>query len=147
MRTAYWPTFKLYVCFRTHYFEITALAESLTGAKNVHLDAVNHGGEIIFLYEVKEGATNQSYGIQVARLAGIPSKVIAVASEKLVELSMSVSKQAVQIDEQLFQPSIFDPQAKLNSPALDRLSEVQPDNISPREALEILYQLKQLHKD
>ncbi len=133
--------------FSTHYFEITALAESLTGAKNVHLDAVKHGGEIIFLYEVKEGATNQSYGIQVARLAGIPSKVIAVASEKLAELSMSACKQAVQIDEQLYQPSIFDSQAKLISPALDRLGEVQPDNISPREALEILYQLKQLHKD
>ena len=133
--------------FSTHYFEITALAETSTGAKNVHLDAVQHKGNIVFLYEVKDGATSRSYGIQVARLAGIPSHVISLASKKLTELTENTTPAQLEICEGLFQSTIFDPSpSQKPSPALDRLSEIEPDNLAPREALEVLYQLKAIHE-
>ena len=133
--------------FSTHYYEITALADTLAGAKNVHLDAVQYQGDIVFLYTVKHGATNQSYGIQVARLAGIPSKVISTASNKLSELTDS-AYQLPSIDmEGPYQSSIFELIAAPSSPVLEKLKTIQPDNLSPREALEILYELKQLEDD
>ena len=135
-----------YCMFSTHYFEITALAETLPGASNVHLNAVKHGGKIVFLYEVNQGATNQSYGIQVARLAGIPSKVVSLASEKLSQLTESASNP----NQHTFGPmqmSLFDPEPKKNSPILDKLKDIDPDDLSPKEALEMLYFLKRLEED
>ncbi len=130
--------------FSTHYFEITALAEQSTGARNVHLDAVQHAGKIVFLYEVKDGATNQSYGIQVARLAGIPSKVVSVASERLAKLTQSVgNREHVATTQQ--QLSIFDTEPATSSPLEDKLAEIEPDELSPKEALEMLYLLKRMH--
>ena len=133
--------------FSTHYYEITALADTLLGARNVHLDAVQYRGEIVFLFTVKSGATNQSYGIQVAQLAGIPSKVISTASDKLSELTDSSCRQSSNHMELPVQPTIFDLLVTPPSPVLDKLSDIQPDDLSPREALELLYELKQLQED
>lgn len=77
---------RAYTLFATHYFELTSLADSLPGVANIHLDAAEHGDDIVFLYAVNEGPANKSYGLQVARLAGVPHEVIARAKEKLTEL-------------------------------------------------------------
>ncbi len=77
--------------FATHYFELTQLSDTLTHCNNVHFDAIEHGNEIIFLHQVKKGAANKSYGLSVARLAGIPHEVIEIAQNKLSELEESLS--------------------------------------------------------
>jgi DNA mismatch repair protein MutS len=77
---------RAFTLFATHYFELTSLAEALPGVANVHLDAVEHGDSIVFLYAVQEGPADKSYGLQVAQLAGVPHAVITRAKEKLVEL-------------------------------------------------------------
>ena len=76
-------TQRAFTLFATHYFELTSLPESYPGIDNVHLDAVEHDNGIVFLHAVKYGPANQSYGLQVAQLAGIPQTVIAAAREKL----------------------------------------------------------------
>ncbi len=130
--------------FSTHYFEITALANERPGARNVHLDAVEHKGDIVFLYDVKDGAANQSYGIQVAKLAGIPAKVIIEATKKLAKLSSDASQSDPQRIQGAVQTTIFHELDNQPSPALERLSQIQPDDLSPREALQLLYELKEL---
>ncbi len=133
--------------FSTHYFEITALVNEYSGVRNVHLDAVQHKGEIVFMYDVKIGATNQSYGIQVAKLAGIPEKVIGRAKARLEKLSNAMPDYE-NIDAQgTCQTSIFKVPTLPNAPALNRLKEIQPDSLSPREALQVLYELKELQDD
>ena len=132
--------------FSTHYFEVTELAEHSPEATNVHLDAVQHSGKIVFLYEVKQGATNQSYGIQVARLAGIPSKVVSLASERLLRLTESVH-QFDQNSTVPLQMSFFDQNTETTSPVLDQLENIDPDDLSPKEALEMLYLLKRLQDE
>src|SRR5690606_15769157 len=77
---------RAFTLFATHYFELTSLASELDGCANVHLDATEHGERLIFLHTVKEGPANQSYGLQVAALAGVPTKVIAAAKRYLQEL-------------------------------------------------------------
>ncbi len=131
--------------FSTHYFELTLLAEGLPGVANVHLDAVEHGHDIVFLYAVKPGPASQSYGIQVARLAGVPPRVLDDARDKLAELEWSESRR-----EQQGQPdqlSLFPAPAPRPEPAPDplreRLAEIDPDGLSPREALDLLYRLKE----
>ena len=81
---------KAFTLFATHYFELTASAATLPAVKNVHLDAVEHEGKIIFLHSLREGAANKSYGLQVAELAGIPRPVIQYARQKLEELENPV---------------------------------------------------------
>ncbi|RMD79763.1 MAG: DNA mismatch repair protein MutS, partial [Gammaproteobacteria bacterium] len=77
---------RAFTLFATHYFELTALAEELEGVANVHLGAVEHGDRVVFLHEVREGPASQSYGLQVAALAGVPGEVLARARERLAEL-------------------------------------------------------------
>lgn len=129
-----------YTLFATHYFELTHLPEHYDNIVNVHLDAVEHGDDIIFMHSVKPGPANQSYGLQVARLAGIPAQAIRLARQKL----------------QLLEQQSQSPQADLFSqveveivdidPALAALAEIDPDELSPREALDLLYRLKRLAK-
>ena len=83
---------RAYTLFSTHYFEITALADALPGVRNIHLDAAEHGNDIVFLYAVKPGPASQSYGLQVARLAGVPAYVIDTARSKLGTLEQSFAK-------------------------------------------------------
>ncbi|MGI9310853.1 MAG: DNA mismatch repair protein MutS [bacterium] len=142
------------VLFSTHYFELTALAEQLPGVVNVHLDAVEHGDDIVFLYSVKPGPANQSFGLQVARLAGVPDDAIAVARDKLHSLEQQyVGAQNESTPSP--QASLFAPaNAPSNAPsnelgererrAIAELKAVAADQISPRQALEILYELRAL---
>jgi DNA mismatch repair protein MutS len=128
-----------FTLFATHYFELTALADELPACRNVHLDATEHDGQLVFLHAVKPGPANQSYGLQVASLAGVPADVIRRARAYLGTLE---SQQALHAN---------DPQAQLPlgpSPddAPDALREaldnLDPDTMTPREALDALYKLK-----
>jgi DNA mismatch repair protein MutS len=126
-----------FTLFATHYFELTRLPEELPNAANVHLDAVEHGHDIVFLHRVKDGAANQSYGLQVATLAGVPREVIAHARERLAQLEAMRPPPA----EPSRQLPIFEPRPH---PALEALAAVDPDAVTPKEALDKLYALKRL---
>ncbi len=133
---------KAYTLFATHYFELTTLPELHSGIINVHLDAAEHGDSIIFLHAVKDGPANQSYGLQVAALAGIPQSVIKQAKHKLTELE----HQNVTHPPQQF--GLFDAPTPPPEPARSEadilLQQIDPDDLTPRQALEQLYQLKKL---
>ena len=130
-----------FTLFATHYFELTQLPERYPGIANVHLDAVEHGEDIIFMHSVKPGPANQSYGLQVARLAGIPSSAITLARQKLQLLE----QQSTQSQGDLFAelPRAAEPETNA---ALDALDDIDPDELTPKQALELLYRLKQLAK-
>lgn len=132
--------------FATHYFELTCLADQLDGIRNVHLSAAEHEGQVIFLHSVKPGPANQSYGLQVAQLAGIPNEVIRAAKQRLQWLeNQSVHnqhQQAQQQPSQMFQNDLF---AAAEPSAVElRLLDINPDELSPRQALDLLYELKQI---
>ena len=92
---------KSYTLFATHYFELTRIVDEFKQAANVHLDAVEHGHNIVFMHKVEDGAANQSYGLQVAQLAGIPKSVVASAKRKLAQLESN------QIAQNTSQPDMF----------------------------------------
>ena len=131
-----------YTLFATHYFELTRLAEEFAQLANVHLAAIEHQHSIVFLHSVNEGAANQSYGLQVAALAGVPSGVIRAAKKQLVRLEQQSAAQSPQGD--LFDHRPVEPEEPEEHPVLAALHELQPDELSPKEALEMLYQLKKL---
>ncbi|MCU7942480.1 MAG: DNA mismatch repair protein MutS [Candidatus Thiodiazotropha sp. (ex Cardiolucina cf. quadrata)] len=133
---------RAYTLFATHYFELTTLPEEYPGIGNLHLDAVEHGDTIVFLHAVREGPANQSYGLQVATLAGVPKPVILRARQRLLELEASAQRHAEQQQSQL---PLFDPEPPgMEASAVERqLREIDPDELTPREALEALYRLKQ----
>ncbi|MCG6859763.1 MAG: DNA mismatch repair protein MutS [Chromatiaceae bacterium] len=128
-----------FTLFATHYFELTTLPEEYPGIANVHLDAVEHGDSVVFMHRVREGPANQSYGLQVARLAGVPTAVIERARIRLHELEEDAQRHT---EREAAQLSLFPLEPP--SPALDALRELDPDGLSPREALEALYRLKSL---
>ena len=134
-----------FTLFATHYFELTTLPEEHPGIVNVHLDAVEHGDGIVFLHAVREGPANQSYGLQVAALAGVPPEVIALARQRLTELERAAQAHAQATSPQL---SLFKPPppapAEPADPVRARLAKLDPDELSPREALEALYALRAL---
>ena len=127
--------------FATHYFELTALPERMPAIKNVHLDAAEHGDGIVFLHSVRSGPANQSYGLQVASLAGIPKPVIQQARQKLVLLEKGQTEPPSSSPGQTEEPqmSLF-----TTSAAESALEELNPDEMSPRQALDALYRLKAL---
>ena len=128
--------------FATHYFELTRLALEHKDVANVHLDAVEHKDSVVFLHAVEEGPASQSYGLQVAALAGVPKGVIRQASRYLQLLEESSVSRGNQDD--LFsktQKKEPEPQA---DPLRDELLKTNPDELTPREALELLYRLKKL---
>ena len=128
--------------FSTHYFELTSLPESSPNVCNVHLDAIEHDGEVIFLYEVKHGAANQSYGLQVARLAGIPESILTDAKHRLSSLEHGHLQKVEKSTEQI--PIFSDPKNDSLVRIRDHLEGIDPEAISPREALDHLYELRQL---
>lgn len=134
-------TTKAYTLFATHYFELTTLADEQSGIANVHLEAVEHGDKIVFLHAVKDGAASQSYGLQVAALAGVPRIVIDKAKEKLrlLEHNAYLEQQTSTAVQQL---DLFDHQEL--HPVLSHLVEINLDELSPKAALFLLYQLKEL---
>jgi DNA mismatch repair protein MutS len=144
-----------FTLFATHYFELTQLPESHPTAANVHLSAVEHKDSIVFLHAVEAGPASQSYGLQVAQLAGVPQAVIKSARKHLARLEAQALESTPQRD--LFAAPPSDPYAEEDEPApthevasdpaidalLDTLEQIDPDALTPREALEQLYQLKQ----
>ncbi|MGB7650798.1 MAG: DNA mismatch repair protein MutS [Gallionella sp.] len=130
-----------YTLFATHYFELTRLSEEFTQLANVHLAAIEHQHSIVFLHSVNEGAASQSYGLQVAALAGVPNDVIRAAKKQLRKLEQHSAAQHPQGD--LFN-AIPDAPEPEEHPALKSLREIKPDNLSPRDALEMLYLLKKM---
>ena len=131
--------------FATHYFELTRLNADYPECANVHLDAVEHGHRIVFLHALEEGPASQSYGIEVAALAGIPAAVIRDAKRRLRALENREIDAGPQAD--LF-ASLPEPEdAPLSHPVLTELADIDPDALSPREALERLYALKRLAGD
>ncbi|MEM7000439.1 MAG: DNA mismatch repair protein MutS [Pseudomonadota bacterium] len=133
--------------FATHYFELTALPQLYPNADNVHLSATEHRGDIVFLYRVEAGPASQSYGIQVAKLAGLPTNVLKQARAKLASLEYQSSP--VQPD--LFSGSGDTADSAADDtqpdPVLEQLDALDVDALTPRQALETLYELKQLRCD
>ena len=132
---------KAFTLFATHYFELTALAQELSGCENVHLDATEHDGQLVFLHSVKNGPANQSYGLQVASLAGVPSDVIRRAKIYLKTLE---SQQAEMTNNPQGQLNLSMIEPLEQNPILDAVDALDPDSMSPREALAALYKLKNL---
>ena len=162
---------RCFTLFATHYFELTALPETVPGCANVHLDAVEHDGTLVFLYAVRDGPADRSYGLQVAALAGVPRQVIASARQTLRELEERSGRLAErgrmqpQLDLALDSgregapPSAKAAHAGKEAPALrgklplrseersraeQLLAEVDPEQLSPREALDLVFELKRL---
>ncbi|UTW02913.1 DNA mismatch repair protein MutS [Amphritea atlantica] len=131
---------KAMTLFATHYFELTVLPELCQGVFNVHLTAIEHQDHIVFMHEVQEGPASQSYGLQVAQLAGVPGNVISRARQKLIQLE----EDAGQTEQRRQPPPVQDDLfvAPRPHPALVQLQALEPDNLSPREALELIYSLK-----
>ena len=127
--------------FATHYFELTALPDDHASMANVHLDATEHEDHVVFMHHIQEGPANRSFGLEVAKLAGVPTGVLLHARQKLGELEsqqMVERPPAIGGQEDLFStPTV-------NSPVLDVLSDIDPDQLSPKEALDALYTLKSL---
>lgn len=124
--------------FATHYFELTELAEQQQGLVNVHLDAIEHNDTIAFMHTVLEGAASKSFGLQVAALAGVPKAVIQQAKQKL---KMLENHQPVTAPVQQQQALAFD--NELSELELT-LQQLDPDSLTPRQAHQLLYQLKDL---
>ncbi len=130
-----------YTLFATHYFELTRLAQDFRQIANVHLDAVEHRDHIVFLHSVEDGPASQSYGLQVAQLAGVPGSVIQSARRKLVQLEQQGVSNGVQGD--LFSTPC-EPAEPRPHPAMAALSAIDPDELTPKRALEYLYELKKM---
>jgi DNA mismatch repair protein MutS len=132
---------KAFTLFATHYFELTRLPDELPTVRNAHLTASEHGDGIVFLHRVQEGPASRSYGLQVAQLAGVPASVIRAARARLAELERGQTTVPAGASTAPAQPDLF---SSPTSAVEQRLAELDPDSMAPRDALEALYQLKQL---
>jgi DNA mismatch repair protein MutS len=136
--------------FATHYFELTELAERLSGVKNYHVSVKETGSGIVFLRKVEPGPADRSYGIEVAKLAGLPNEVIERAREVLAEHENAELRLTDQLASDELRPvppaqlTIFTP---LSQPVLERLREVDLNRLTPLEALNLLAQLKKQVSD
>jgi DNA mismatch repair protein MutS len=136
---------KALTLFATHYFELTALPDLYPGISNVHLNATEHDKGIVFLHSVEPGPANQSYGLQVAQLAGIPTPVIDRARKKLSQLEQDDRQtSSLSGSGETRQAELFMPQTQ--HPAVNLLEEINADELSPKQALDMLYRLQDLMK-
>ena len=124
--------------FATHYFELTALPEQHPAMANVHLDATEHEDHVVFLHHIQEGPANRSFGLQVAKLAGVPATILKSAADKLAELESGQPAGPAPTQTELY----FAPPSQASA-ALEALKALDPDDLSAREALDRIYQLKQ----
>jgi DNA mismatch repair protein MutS len=151
---------RAFTLFATHYFELTSLAGEAPAVANVHVRAIEHGDQLVFLHSVEDGPANQSYGLQVAALAGIPKAVTSQARRYLTELERERDAlrrpASPQGELPLFAPSTprgpmppppSAPAPMAASAALAALRAADPDALSPRDALDLLFKLKQLDSD
>ena len=145
-------TTRSFTLFATHYFELTQLAEQYASAANVHLSAIEHKDRIVFLHALEAGPASQSYGLQVAQLAGVPQLVIRAARKHLATLEAQSVRATPQFD--LFTgPSVADsstdsteaPVSAEASALFGALDQIDPDSLTPRDALDQLYRLKRLY--
>jgi DNA mismatch repair protein MutS len=150
---------RCFTLFATHYFELTQLPQRHLGCANVHLSAVEHKDRIVFLHAVQEGPASQSYGLQVAQLAGVPTAVIRAARRHLALLEAQSTRSEGQFD--LFSMESMAPEQEAALPVtgimhdetqpndmlLNALAEIDPDQLSPRDALDAVYRLKRLADD
>ena len=127
--------------FATHYFELTEFPAQHHGAVNVHVSAVESGSNIVFMHQIEPGPASKSYGIAVARLAGVPAAVVNHARQALNALEAQQTVARAQVD--LFAPAPAAPEPARGA-ALQALGNLDPDTLSPREALDALYRLKKL---
>src|SRR5215469_10735173 len=129
--------------FATHYFELTELGEQLEGVKNYHVSVKETGGGIVFLRKVEPGAADRSYGIEVAKLAGLPHEVVSRAREVLAEHEFAEQQARAHLSAGANPPpaqlTIFTP---LSEPVLDKLRQVDLNRLTPLEALNLLAELK-----
>lgn len=148
--------------FATHYFELTSLADDLAKVANVHLSASEQDDYLVFMHKVKAGPASQSYGLQVARLAGVPNKVIQRAQQKLTQLEAleeiktpSLAK-GTKLTKEIHEatskqaslpPLQVDMFAVASHPLVDKLLTITPDDLTPKQALDLLYSLKKLADD
>jgi len=135
---------RAFTLFATHYFELTHLPEQYKEIVNIHLDAIEHGEKIVFLHQIQEGCASQSYGIQVAALAGVPKEVIEMAKTKLASLEDTVLKNELRNEQKIDhrEQSKVDTKSINEQKLLTKFGQINPDDLSPRAALELLYQLK-----
>jgi DNA mismatch repair protein MutS len=137
-----------FTLFATHYFEMTALPAQYPSAANVHLQAVEHGERIVFLHRVQPGPANQSYGLQVAALAGVPDAVLTAARQKLTELEQGDGGPP-QMPLFAAPPAEPPPQPAMDGPeraVLEEIEGLDPDALTPRDAHALLYRLRALAK-
>jgi DNA mismatch repair protein MutS len=136
---------RAYTLFATHYFELTALAEAGNGIENVHLDAIEHGDRLVFMHAVKDGPADRSFGLQVAALAGLPKSVVAQAKRTLAELESRAA-----LHGETMTPAALDAPQQMGlfapppNALIDALEELDPDQLTPRQAHEALYRLRAL---
>jgi DNA mismatch repair protein MutS len=130
-----------YTLFATHYFELTEFPARHERAINVHVSAVESGDDIVFLHGVEAGPASRSYGVQVARLAGMPATLVRQARATLEALEAQKTAADAQIDLFAMPPQPAEP---VPSALDDALARIDPDMLSPKEALEALYRLKSL---
>ena len=152
---------RCYTLFATHYFELTQLADDLEHAVNVHLTATEHDDTIVFLHNVHDGPASQSYGLQVAKLAGVPQDVIRNAKEQLSHLEGGAAPARPAADDTAMAPAEPEKQprsARVSEPVMqaDMFASLEPskveecladldvDGLTPRDALNRLYELKEL---
>ena len=128
--------------FATHYFEMTALPDQMEGVANIHLTATEHGDTIVFMHRIEAGPASQSYGLQVAQLAGVPGHVIKRAREKLMSLEQRDVDNTAQAPRTT--PQQNDLFAAAPHPVVEALENVDMDDLTPREALALLYQWRDL---
>ena len=136
---------KSFTLFATHYFELTEFPAKHPRALNVHVGAVESGEQIVFLHQIEAGPASRSYGVQVARLAGMPASLVRQARTTLEALEAQQQAGDAQVD--LFAPAPAAPPQTAPSPLVGALAQIEPDSLSPLEALEALYRLKQLQKE
>jgi DNA mismatch repair protein MutS len=130
---------RAFTLFATHYFELTTLAESCPGVANVHLEALQHEDQIVFMHAVREGPARQSYGLEVAKLAGVPTPIVEAARGKLRELEEQSARELQTSAAQM--PLFTEPE---EHPALRALRQIELDECTPREALDLLYRLHEM---
>jgi DNA mismatch repair protein MutS len=135
-----------FALFATHYFELTEFPARHERALNMHVSAVENGHDIVFLHQIEPGPASRSYGVQVARLAGMPPALLRQARATLEALEAKAQAGQAQVD--LFAAPPAPAPAAPEPSALQRaLAQVEPDTLTPREALDTLYRLKALLKE
>ena len=130
---------KAFTLFATHYFELTLLAQEIATLANVHLDAMEHDDNIVFMHAVQEGAASKSFGLQVAQLAGVPKTVINRAKQRLLELENQQAPSILPAQSDSFQQLSL---VADDHPALDALRNIDVNDLSPKQALDLLFELK-----